>query len=93
MNSMLIERPLTREQLVERHREYNARIAPIVRHLVMLEAFRPPPRILLHPDGRMEIGEREPLPPECEKVWAQCQELIDAIRTSLFSRGCQNEIC
>jgi hypothetical protein len=84
MNGMMLERPLTREEVRDRMKQYHAQIAPIVRQMAMIDSFRPPPRILLNPDGSMEIGERAPLPPESQAMWDQCQAMIDMVRKSLF---------
>lgn len=84
MNEMMRPRPLTGEELRKRMRQYHAQIAPFVRHVAAIESLRPPPPIVLHPDGRFEVGERPPLPPEMQALSDQCRAIINTIRTSLF---------
>jgi hypothetical protein len=78
------DRPLTREELRQRVEQYHTEIAPWVRYMAMIDAFRPPPGIVLHDDGRLELGERSPLPSDSQAIWDRCQAMIETIRKSLF---------
>lgn len=90
MTMIISDRPLTREELGQLMEQYHAEIAPWVRYMVIIEAFRPPPSILLREDGTVEVGERAPLPPDSQAIWDQCQAMINTIRKSLFPNpnGC-----
>lgn len=70
--------------LARRQQEYLRCIEPIIHQMAKLEVLRPPPLILLHPDGRIQVGPPAPLPPAAEAALEQARQTIAAIRAAYF---------
>lgn len=79
-----ISRPMSADEFHAARQSFDMSTRPLFDQIAALEAFRPPPTIILHPNGRVEIGEKSPLPEPTEALIAQLRAMIDDIAAHIY---------
>lgn len=77
----VIDRRLSTREIQERQEAYQKAAQPILHELYKLAATQTP-KMILHPDGRMEYK----WPPEYEAARTSAEELLKALRRDIICR-------